>query len=138
LSYYRAALAAANNGCLDDAARLVKCSVLINENAPNNIKLLELLQSQTKIPHETLVVLRKYVESAQYKKALKTELPKTSKAHTIRGLLYALLKDYHKAKKEFIEAIRLDSGNIMARQALFACNEKRSSLINELLRMFRN
>jgi len=136
MSYYRAALAAADAGCLFEATRLVQYSILMRENAVNAPRLLELLQNQNKIDPNTLNRLRELVNAGQYKKALKIELPKTSKAYTIRGLLLAKIKDYRRAKEEFAIAIALDCGNHSAKKALLCCNEKnrKGGFFSELLR----
>jgi len=138
MNYYRAALAAANQGYLSEATRLVHCSILLQENAANAPRLLALLQEQNKIEPKILNRLRELTNTGQYKKALKIELPKTSKAHAIRGLLFAHLKYYRKAKEEFGIAVALDSGNSLAKQSLLYCNEKGGGLFDEFLRLFRN
>ena len=136
--YYRAALAAACSGCLSDAMRLVQCSILLQENAANAPRLLELLNEQKKIAPDVLTQLRKFANAREYKKALKIELPKTSKARTIRGLLFANMKRYRKAKEEFAQALVLDSGNNLAKQALLCCSEKKGGFIDEFLRILGN
>ena len=136
MKYYRAALAAASMGSHAEATRLVQCSIVLQENAANAPRLLELLQNQNKIEPASLSQLKKLTASGQYKKALKIELPKTSKTHTIRGLLLATLRDYPRAKVEFALALALDSGNNLAKQALLHCSKKRGGFFNELVRMF--
>jgi len=138
MSYYRAALAAADSGYISGAKRLVQCSILMKEGASNAPRLLELLQQQNVVDSNTLSCLRELTNAGQFKKALKVQLPKTSKAHTIRGLLFAQLKRYSKAKEEFALALAMDSGNSLAKQAILYCNKKRGGFLDEFLRILGN
>ena len=118
MSYYRAALAAARAGNLTAAERLVKCSILVNEDAPSASKLHELLQSNAELGTDALRKLRALVKNGKYKKALKIRMPSISKTHTVRGLLYAHLGHRYAAREEFALALALDTGNALARSAL--------------------
>jgi tetratricopeptide (TPR) repeat protein len=102
MSYYRAALAAANMGDLTNAAHLTQCSLALGEDTPSAAYLLELINHQDMIDA----------------KALKVKLPQTSKAHTIRGLLYAKIGRARRAREEFALALTLDTGNELAKRAL--------------------
>lgn len=124
MSYYRAALAAACAGNLSGAARLVQCSILLGEDAPPAVRLLELLNQQDVIDTDDRNRLLTLTDARRYKKALKVKLPDTSKAHTIRGLLYAQIGRHRNAKKEFTQALTLDSGNDLAKQAMRQCGGK--------------
>lgn len=124
MSYYRAALAAASAGDLSAAARLTRCSLLLGEDAPSAACLLELLKQQAIIEPEALTRLRALTDAHSYKKALKVKLPQTAKAYTMRGLLYAQMGRYRKARKEFGLALKLDTGNDLAKQALLFCGGK--------------
>lgn len=128
MRYYRAALAAAAQGDISSAVYFVRCSMLLNEDAPNAARLLNLLEQQNTIEAETLNRLRVLINARKYRKALKIELPKTSKAHTVRGLLFAQLKQYRSAKEELTAALLLNSGNNIAKQALIHCSQKRRRL----------
>ena len=125
MSYYRAALAASSANNLSYAIRLVKCSLAFGEKAAGAAHLLELLQQQNHIEAASLNRLRILIHEHRYKKALKIKWPRSSKTHTIRGLLYASLGRYRKARKEFTLSLMLDSGNELAKQALFSCEGKR-------------
>ena len=118
MSYYRSALASAVTANMTEATRLVQCSLAINEAAPSAARLLELLRSRTEIDAETLCTLRELVAKKEHKKALKACKANTSKAHTARGLLYALLGRKRLARKEFTLSLVMDTGNEIARQAL--------------------
>ena len=121
MSYYRAALAAACTGDLSGAARLARCSLLLREDAPSAVCLLELLKRHDMIDAEALNRLRTLTDAGRYKKALKVKLPRTSKAYTIRGLLYARAGRYRNAREEFALALTLDTGNELAKQAMPHC-----------------
>jgi Tfp pilus assembly protein PilF len=121
MSYYRAALAAAYYGNKSKSARLVQCSLLLDEDAPSATDLLKLLSQQNNIEAEALERLRMLIGAGWYKKALKVKLPQTSKSHTIRGLLYAQVGRYRSAKGEFTLALSLDTGNELAKRALLCC-----------------
>jgi len=125
MSFYRAALAAANAGNLTTAARLVQLSMALGEDAPGAMRLGELLQLKSKAFETTdaLEQMRKLAEGRQYKKALKIQFTDTSKAHTMRGLLHALLGRRRAARKEFTKALTLDTGNDVAWRALQACRK---------------
>lgn len=125
MNYYRAALAAAYTGDLSNAARLLRCSLELNEDAPRAMQLFELLQQQNYIDADMLDRLRTLTDARRYKKALKIKLPQTSKAHTIRGLLYAQIGRYRNARDEFALALMLDKGNDLAKQALLHCDGKK-------------
>ena len=125
MSYYRAALAAAYTGDLSGAARLTQCSLLLREDAPSAVSLLELLKHQDAIEPEALNRLRTLIGASRYKKALKVKLPRTSKAYTIRGLLYARMGSFRHAREAFALAIALDTGNDLAKQALLHCDGKK-------------
>jgi len=123
MSYYRAALATAKTGNLTEATRLVQLSITLGEEAPSATQLWGLLQLSSN-PFERagdLESLRELVEGGQYRKALKMRFSKTSKAHTIRGLLYALRGRRRAARKEFTIALTLDRGNEVAWRAFRAC-----------------
>ena len=124
ISYYRAALAAASAGDLSNAARLVRCSLALREDAPHAERLLELLQQQSHLESDTLNRLRILTDDHRYKKALQVRLPQSSRAHTIRGLLYALIGRYRHAREEFVQALILDTGNDLAKRALQHCGKK--------------
>jgi len=124
LSYYRAALASAAAGDLTGAARLVNCSVLLGEDAPSNIYLSELLKRQNRIDSDSLNRLRTLSDARRYRRALRVNLPQSSRAHTIRGLLYAQTGRLRKARKEFTLALTLDTGNGLAKQALPYCKKR--------------
>jgi tetratricopeptide (TPR) repeat protein len=130
MSFYRAALAAAYTGNLSGAARLAQCSLLLKEGAPSAGCLLELLNQHGMIDMETLSRLRTLTDARRYKKALKVKLPKTSKAHTIRGLLYAQIGRYRNAREEFALALTLDRGNDLARQAQLHCFENKRGFLS--------
>ena len=118
MSYYRAALAAAKNGDLTAASRLVCCSIAIGEDAPSAEHLYKLLQSQNAIGSEALGRLRELVCYRKYAKALRVRLPDTAKAHTIRGLLFARIGRHNAARKEFALALKIDAGNEIAVRGL--------------------
>ena len=118
MSYYRAALAAGHAGNLTASMRLVRLSLLSGENAPNAERLLKLLERNSVISANSLDELRTIVDSRKYHKGLRVRLPQTSKAHTIRGLLYAQIGRHGAARKEFAKALALDTGNDIARRAL--------------------
>lgn len=121
MSYYRSALAAACTGDLTNAARLIRCSIALDEGAPSAARLFNLLERQFQIDAEALEHLRTLTGARMYKKALKVKLAQTSRAHTIRGLLYAQIGRRRKAREEFIQALSLDKGNDLAMQALLQC-----------------
>ena len=75
---------------------------------------------QTEIDNGTISVLRELTAKRKYRKALKVELPQTSKAYTIRGLLYALLGRRSAAQNAFSLALAMDLNNDLARRALIA------------------
>ena len=118
MSYYRAALAAARAGKLATATRLVQCSLILREDAPSAARLYELLMGNAAVGDKTLVRLRTLVKKCKYKKALRVRLPNTTKAHTIRGLLFAELGLRFAAREEFALALALDTENNLARRAL--------------------
>ena len=118
MSYYRAALAAARAGDLSAAAQLVRCSLVLKEDAPYAMRLYGLLRSNADIGEKALSRLRTLVARSKYKRALRVRLPNTSKAHTIQGLLYAELGLRFAAREEFALALALDTGNDLARRAL--------------------
>ena len=118
MSYYRVALAAACAGNLTASLRFVRISLLLGEDSPNAERLLELLVSKTEIPKYALEALRAVLQSRKYYKGLRIRLPKTSKAHTIRGLLFAQIERFGAARKEFTRALAIDTGNEIARKAL--------------------
>lgn len=118
MSYYRAALKAASINDLSEAARLARCSIAFNEAAPDNIRLLKLIEKKNGINEAALRSLRPLILKGRYRKALKVKLPPTSKAYTVRGLLYARIGCSRKAKKAFIKALILDTGNEAAKRAL--------------------
>ena len=118
MSCYRAALASARAGDLTGAARLARCSVALAEDAPGAVRLLELLRQQNTIDGAALTRLRTLTNARQYGRASWIKLPQTSKAHTIRGLLYAQLGLMGSARKEFALALALDTGNDLAKRAL--------------------
>ena len=120
MSYYRAALAAAKNGDLTAASRLVQCSIALGEDAPSAERLRDLLHSNTIIGEDALVKLRELAGRRKYAKSLRVRLPDTSKAHTIRGLLFARIGRRRAARREFALALALDAGNELARRALRA------------------
>lgn len=130
MSYYRAALAAASSGDLTGASRLVRCSLALNEDAPNASRLWELLREQNYIAPDTLNRLRALTEARHYKKALKVELPETSLAHTIRGLLFAQMGRRRNAREEFTLALTLDTGNKIAKQALLHCDQIKGGFLS--------
>jgi Flp pilus assembly protein TadD len=121
MSYYRAALAAASTGDLTYAERLVQCSLLLQEDAPNAVQLQALLRQQGHIDGDTLARLRALTAARRFWAALAVKLPKTSRAHTIRGLLYARVGCFRRAREAFALALALDAGNGLAKQALAAC-----------------
>jgi len=127
MSYYRAALAAANSGDYSAAARFVRCSLALGEDAPSAARLLNLLQqNERRDGHANLLGrLRTPVDAGKYKKALRIRLPSTTETHTIRGLLYAIIGRRRAAREEFAVALTLDSGNHLAKQALTACREEK-------------
>jgi len=118
LSYYRAALASARMGDFTAAARLVQCSLVFKEDAPYTRRFLELLRGNADIDASILSRLLTLTEKQKYKKALKIRLPVNTKAHTIRGLLYAELGNFPAARQQFALALALDTGNTLARNAL--------------------
>ena len=118
MSYYRAALAAAKNGDLTAASRLVRCSIAIGEDAPSAARLYELLQSRNAIGAEALSKLRLHVRNRKHAKALRVRLPDTAKAHAIRGLLFARIGRHGAARKEFSLALEIDAGNEIAMRGL--------------------
>ena len=123
--YYRSALAAARAGDLTSAARLVAASTAFREDASSAPALRELLRQKSDPPEagDALNRLREPVTSRQYKKALKIRLPETSRCHTVKGLLYALLGRRRAARREFAAALDLDAGNATASRALQACRK---------------
>jgi Flp pilus assembly protein TadD len=121
MSYYRAALAAANSGDMSGSARLARCSLLLKEDAPSATCLLKLLEQQNRIEADTLESLRMLISAGRYRKALRVKLPHTSKSHAIRGLIYARIGRFSNAKSEFALALALDMGNELARLALLCC-----------------
>lgn len=126
ISYYRAALAAAFAGDLTNAVRLVRCSLALREEAPYAERLLELLhQQRDHLDADTLNRLHMLTVDGRYKKALQMKLPQSSQAHTIRGLLYALIGRYRHAREEFALSLALDKGNDLAQQALLECAGKK-------------
>ena len=124
MSYYRAALAAARVGDLTAAARLVKCSLLFCENAPSAIRLSQLLESRAAIDSRAMNDLRSLVDAREYKKALKVKLPRSTKGHTIRGLIMAKLGRRRAARREFALALALDTGNNLARRLLLMLSRR--------------
>ena len=116
--YYRAALAAAKNGDLTAASRFVCCSIATAEKAPSAKLLYFLIQKENAVGEKSLAELRELVRSRKYAKALRVPLPDTSKAHTIRGLLYARIGRRGAAAKEFSLALEHDAGNDIARRGL--------------------
>ena len=118
MSYYRAALAAAHKGDKTLAARLVNCSIVFQEDAPNASRLRELLLRNADIAADTKEELRQLIGSRKFSQALKVRLPKTAKAYTIRGLLYAQIGRKRPARMEFAKALSLDAGNSIAIRAL--------------------
>ena len=146
MSYYRAALAAANSGDLTGAFRLANIAIALEISpSPAAIKLQELLKRQIapacgaaatepwamllrgrrNEPTSALGTdarLAELIKGRRYKEALKTHLPESSKARTIRGLLYAASGKRRRACAEFIKALSLDSGNDTARRALIECS----------------
>ena len=124
MGYYRAALAAASTGDMTSAARLARCSIALGEAAPSAVRLLELLRQRDTIDIKALDRLRALTGGHKYKKALKLKLPRSSRAHAIRGLLYAKIGRYRKSRDEFALALALDNGNALAKQVLFgySCN----------------
>ena len=126
MSYYRAALAAANKGDMETALRLAQCSIALKEDAPSAVRLLTLLQDSAGAGAGlgegacvgALTILRGLIEGGKYKKALKVKLPPTSKSHTIHGLLYALLGRRRAALDSFTQALVMDTGNIVAKDTL--------------------
>ena len=130
MSFYRAALASARTGDLSGAARLARCALSLEQEAPRAARLLELLRRQNHIDPDTLERLRTLSGSGKYKKALKIRLPQNAKAHTIRGLLYARAGRFDKAREEFVSAITLDAGNLLAKQALRQCQERKRGVFH--------
>ena len=126
MCYYRAALSAASAGDLSSAAVLVKYSILLKEDAPCALRLLEILQRQNRIDKSALIRLRVLTDARRYKKALWIKMPQTSRAFAIRGLLYAQTGRYRKAREAFSLALALDTGNDLARRALLYCDKKRA------------
>ena len=120
MSYYRAALASAYLGNLTSAVRLVQCSILVKENAPSAVYFLKLLKSQDEIDTKTTRQLLALIKQRNYKKALKVNLPQTSKAYTIRGLLYAQMGRRKNATQALSMALTLNTGNKLAKQTLKA------------------
>jgi len=124
MSYYRAALAAANKGEMETASRLVQCSLALKEDAPSAMRLFTLLKDSAGADlgegagAGALTILRGLIEGGKYKKALKVKLPPTSKSHTIHGLLYALLGRRRAALESFTQALSMDTGNVVAKDAL--------------------
>ena len=118
MSYYRAALAAARIGKLTTAARFIQRSLALKEPAPSAARLYELLQRNAEIDVVAVRKLRAHVKKCKYKKALRVRMPDNTKAHTIRGLLYAELGIYFAAREEFALALALDTENDLARRAL--------------------
>ena len=116
--YYRAALAAAKNGDLTAASRLVCCSIATGEKAPSAKLLYFLLQKENAVGAKSLAELRELVHDRKYAKALRVSLPNTAKAHTIRGLLFARIGRRGAAAKEFSLALALDAGNDIAKRGL--------------------
>ena len=121
LSFYRAALAAACQGDLTTASRLVRCSVAFGEDAPSAAYLYELLQGADRIGADTLGRLRALFANRKYVKALFVRLPDTAKAHTIRGLLFARLGFRRAARYQFALALSMDTGNDLAKAAIAEC-----------------
>jgi len=127
--YYRAALSAANAGNLTAALRLAQISIALGEAAPSAPHLLELLRRYRFAAFEsdaTQKRLRKLIQGRRYKKAAKIKLTDTSKGHTIKGMLYALLDRNRAARNEFAAALALDSGNDTALRALEALRAPRT------------
>jgi Flp pilus assembly protein TadD len=60
----------------------------------------------------------------RYRKALRVRLPKTSRSHTIRGLLYAQTGRFRRARGEFALALTLDTGNDLAKRAILNCGKR--------------
>jgi hypothetical protein len=107
------------------AARLAWLSIALGEEAPSAERLQNLLRQNGRAFGEadSLGRLRELAEGRQYRKALKIDLADTSKGHTMRGLLYALLDRRRNARNEFAAALALDSGNQVALRALQACRK---------------
>ena len=120
MSYYRAALAAAQKGDKTAALRFVQCSIASKEDAPSALRLFHILRVGTSVDLDSLKSLRRLTENSKFKKALKVKLPYTSKSRTIRGLLYAQLGRRLDARREFALALAMDTGNDLARRALDA------------------
>ena len=147
MSYYRAALAAAHQGDLSTALRLVRCSLVFEEDAPSAERFFALLngcaglvdgkpgtpppagcagessgsgstEGTTPGSDDAFGVLRGLAESGRYREALKVRLPHTSKSHTIRGFLYALTGLRRDAISEFALALAMDTGNDAARRGI--------------------
>ena len=124
MSFYRAALAAANSGDLTAAARLARVSLAIGEGEPNAAQLLNLLDHRA----GTAIAskggwdrVRAMVAGRRYRRALLVRLPRTAASYNIRGLLYAMVGCRRAARKQFALALALDTGNALARQAIAAC-----------------
>ena len=126
MSFYRAALAAAAMGDISAALRLVQCSIECGEDAPSAPYLLELLSGVDVFDEDVLIKLRALVDCHEYSKALKLRLPKTASAHVIRGLLLARIGRRRAARSEFARALALDTGNELAKRAIWALTRKLS------------
>ena len=131
MSYYRAALSAARSGKLAAAARLAQCSLIIKEDASSAMHLCDLLRRNAAIETKTLNRLRALAEKHKYKKALRVRMPDNSKAHTIRGLLCAMLGWRFSARGEFALALAQNSENDLARRALLSLAGARAKVTKE-------
>ena len=126
MSYYRVALAFALRSNLTKAAEYVNISLMLNENEPGAKRLKKLLARQNYLDPDVRKHLWELIRLRRFKKALKVRLPKTSKAYTIRGFLFAAAGRYSNAINELTKALLLDIGNEQAQQALQFCYKKRS------------
>jgi tetratricopeptide (TPR) repeat protein len=126
MSYYRAALAAAQTGDLATANRLANYSVALGENAPNAERLREIIAVaviglRDIGDADARSKLRSLVSAGHYKKALRVRLPNTAAAHNARGLLFAALGRRRSSRREFKLALSLCPSNELACRALAAC-----------------
>ena len=102
------------------ATRFVQCSLASGEDAPFAKQFYSMLQNETTIGPEALERLQGLVVRREYAKALRVRLPNNTKAYTIRGLLYAQIGRTGAAKKAFVSALELDTGNDLAKRTLRA------------------
>ncbi|MCL1914049.1 MAG: hypothetical protein FWG10_09275 [Eubacteriaceae bacterium] len=121
MGYYRAALAAANAGNLTGALRLARLSIAFGEEAENAPRLIEIISGRmgaNSMSGPEWGKLRTLAEGQKYMRAQFVKLPESVAAYNAKGLIYAQLGFTKAAIKQFCKALAMDTGNILAKQAL--------------------